>query len=106
MLYAMNHRRMIKMAQRVTQTLVSDLSGSEVDVSNIEFGLDGVEYEIDLDSDEEQKLRDALAEYIGHARRTGRATRSTTRQSPGRRTGAAMTRHPQAPRPEKGRSKE
>src|SRR3954463_11546263 len=91
------------MAQRVVQTLVSDLSGSEENVSNVEFGLDGATYEIDLDESEQQNLRDALADYVKHARRTGR-TRART--SPGKGTSAAMTRHASQARPERGRSKE
>lgn len=80
------------MAQRVTVTTLSDLSGSEKDVKTVEFALDGQEYEIDLDHDEQAKLRDDLAEFIAHARSQGR-TKRTTRSSPGSRTGAAMTRH-------------
>jgi len=94
------------MAQRVITSLVSDLSESEEDVDNIEFSLDGVDYEIDLDSTERTKLRDALADYIAHARRTGR-TNTKARTSPGKRTGAVMTRHAGTTgRPERGRSKE
>jgi len=92
------------MAQKVVHSLVSDLSGTEDGVSNVEFSLDGVDYEIDLTSPEQAKLRDSLAEYIEHARRTGR-NRSRA-SSPGKRTGAALTRHSANTRPERGRSKE
>jgi hypothetical protein len=95
------------MAQKVNTFYISDLSESQDDVENVEFGLDGIDYEIDLDATERTKLRDALADYVAHARRTGR-TSNKTRTSPGKRTGAVMTRHSSTntPRPERGRSKE
>ncbi len=70
------------MAQRVEYILEDDLDGTKAD-ETVQFGLDGVEYEIDLSSDNAQKLRDALAPWVGVARRTGgrrkRATASTPR---------------------------
>ena len=60
------------MAQRTTVLLVDDLDGSDADES-LEFGLDGVSYEIDLTDVHAASLRDALAPYIAHARRTGRS---------------------------------
>jgi hypothetical protein len=58
------------MAQKVTVSLVDDLDGSEAG-ETVEFGLDGAFYEIDLSDDNAERLRDALAEYVGHARRSG-----------------------------------
>jgi hypothetical protein len=58
------------MAQKVTVSLVDDLDGSEAG-ETVEFGLDGAFYEIDLSEDNAERLRDALAEYVGHARRSG-----------------------------------
>ena len=58
------------MAQRVNVVLVDDLDGSEA-VETVNFGLDGANYEIDLSADNATKLRDALAVYVGHGRRTG-----------------------------------
>ncbi len=58
------------MAQRVNVVLVDDLDGSEA-VETVNFGLDGASYEIDLSTDNAAKLRDALAVYVGHGRRTG-----------------------------------
>lgn len=66
------------MAQRTTVTLVDDLDGSEAE-ETLTFGLDGVEYEVDLSSDNATALRDILAEYVAHARRQGRAARSRGR---------------------------
>ena len=58
------------MAQRVNVVLVDDLDGSEA-VETVNFGLDGANYEIDLSADNATKLREALALYVGHGRRTG-----------------------------------
>src|SRR3954464_14473739 len=70
------------MAQKTIVTLVDDLTGEEAeDISTVEFALDGVTYEIDLDDKNSAKLRNALAEYIGAARRTGGRRASTGRRA-------------------------
>jgi hypothetical protein len=52
--------------------LVDDLDGSASDdISTVEFGLDGVSYEIDLNEPNAGKLRGAVEEYVARARRTG-----------------------------------
>ncbi len=58
------------MAQRVNVILVDDLDGSDA-VETVSFALDGVDYEIDLNDQHAGDLRNALALYVGHARRTG-----------------------------------
>ncbi len=58
------------MAQRVQVLLVDDLDGTEA-VETVNFGLDGVSYEIDLSSENATTLRDALAAYVGSGRRIG-----------------------------------
>jgi hypothetical protein len=63
------------MAQRVNVNLVDDIDGSEA-AETVTFGLDGVQYEIDLSSDNADKFRDVLAPYVGHARRSGGRRRS------------------------------
>jgi nucleoid-associated protein Lsr2 len=50
-------------AQKVTTLFVDDLDGSEAD-GTVRFGLDGTEYEIDLNAEHAQALRDALARYV------------------------------------------
>lgn len=69
--------------RKETVVLIDDLSGEESDeVESIPFGLDGVEYEIELGTENANELRDQLAVYIEHARRTGgRARRSTGRST-------------------------
>lgn len=63
------------MAQRVHIVLEDDLDGSEAE-ETVAFGLDGATYEIDLSAKNANQLRDALAVYIGSARRvTGRSGR-------------------------------
>lgn len=55
------------MAQKVNIIMESDLSGKP-DAETVQFGLDGQEYEIDLTPDEQGKLRDALAKFVGAGR--------------------------------------
>ena len=70
------------MAQKVQVVLVDDLDGGEAD-ETVSFALDGVSYEIDLSSKNAAALRDAFATWVGHGRRVGGRTRSTTRRTPG-----------------------
>lgn len=68
------------MAQKTVVTLLDDLDESEAD-ETVEFGLDGVSYEIDLSESNASGLRDAFASYIAHARRTVGRRNSTRRRS-------------------------
>lgn len=54
------------MARKVV--LVDDIDGNDAD-ETVAFGLDGTSYEIDLSSENAAALREALAEYVGHARK-------------------------------------
>ncbi|MEU3355908.1 Lsr2 family protein [Streptomyces sp. NPDC037389] len=58
------------MAQKVQVLLVDDLDGGEAD-ETVTFALDGKSYEIDLTTGNADKLREALADYVKAARRTG-----------------------------------
>jgi hypothetical protein len=62
------------MAQKVQTLFIDDLDGSAAE-GTVRFGLDGAEYEIDLNAGHAEELRDALARYVGAARRTGSAAR-------------------------------
>jgi hypothetical protein len=73
------------MAQRIQTLLIDDLDGGEA-AGTVRFGLDGTEYEIDLSAAHSDELRQALALYLAHARRTGTA-RSAART---RRASAAV----------------
>ena len=75
------------MAQRVNVVLVDDIDGSDAS-ETVTFGLDGVQYEIDLSDGHADELREAMALYIGHGRRAG--GRKRTPGSNGR--GAAANR--------------
>lgn len=68
------------MAQKVLVSLVDDIDGSEAD-ETVEFGLDGISYQIDLSSENAEELRDALAQYVEHARRAGGRKRAVGRPS-------------------------
>lgn len=57
------------MAQKTVVELVDDLDGGEAD-ETVTFALDGVDFLIDLSTENANRLRDTLAEYVGHARRT------------------------------------
>lgn len=63
------------MAQRVNVVLVDDLDGSDA-AETVTFGVDGVDYEIDLSEKHAKELRDALAVYVGHGRKTRGRRRS------------------------------
>lgn len=58
------------MAQKVSIVLVDDIDGTDAE-ETVSFALDGRDYEIDLNSKNAAKLRDALAPFVGHARRAG-----------------------------------
>lgn len=72
------------MAQQVLVQLVDDLDGtSSDDVTPVQFGLDGVTYEIDLTGSNADRLRDAVADYVARARRTGGRIKRGTRSANG-----------------------
>ena len=79
------------MAQKVQVILVDDIDGGEAD-ETVSFALDGVSYEIDLSESNATELRDALAQWVGHARRVG--GRSTARRAAAapKKNGAAAAR--------------
>ena len=62
------------MAQKVQTVFIDDLDGTEAD-GTVRFSLDGTEYEIDLNADHTQQLREALAPYVGAGRRASGSTR-------------------------------
>ncbi|WDF35096.1 Lsr2 family protein (plasmid) [Arthrobacter agilis] len=61
------------MAQRVQVDLVDDLNGEEAQ-ETVRFGVDGIDYEIDLTTENAEKLRSTLSEYVNKGRKatTGR----------------------------------
>src|ERR1700730_5406885 len=74
------------MAKKVTVTLVDDFDGEGAADETVEFGLDGVTYEIDLATKNATKLRSELTQWVGAGRRVGGRRRG--RSSSGRGRGA------------------
>jgi hypothetical protein len=72
-------------AQKIQTLFIDDLDGSAAE-GTIRFGLDGSDYEIDLNAEHAQALRDVLARYAGAARRANGAARRPPRN--GRRASA------------------
>ena len=66
------------MAQKIQTVFVDDLDGTEAE-GTVRFGLDGAEYEIDLNAAHAQALREALAPCVSAARRAGGSTRRPAR---------------------------
>lgn len=68
------------MAQKVITTLTDDIDGTDIksgEGETITFALDGVNYEIDLNTKNAKKMRDTLAFYVDHGRRASGARRTT-----------------------------
>ena len=70
------------MAQKVEVVLIDDIDGGPAD-ETVRFALDGTAYDIDLSAANAARLRAALAEFVGHARKVsrGRRARSTSGRS-------------------------
>jgi hypothetical protein len=66
------------MAQQVQTLFIDDIDGGEAE-GTIRFGLDGADYEIDLNAENSEELRRALATYVAHARRVGGQARRVAR---------------------------
>lgn len=65
------------MARKTTVALIDDLDGSEA-TTTVSFTLDGVNYEIDLNDQHAEELRDQFGSWTTAARRVGgRAKRHT-----------------------------
>jgi hypothetical protein len=79
------------MAQKVQVLLVDDLDGG-VASETVSFSLDGTAYQIDLSSDNANKLRKEFGQYIEHARRDGAGgrRRGRARTGPGRQESAQI----------------
>jgi len=67
-------------AQKIQTLFIDDLDGSTAE-GTVRFGLDGTEYEIDLNAEHAKELRDVLARYVDAARRAGGGGRKPARGS-------------------------
>jgi predicted GNAT family acetyltransferase len=65
-------------AQKIQTLFIDDLDGSAAE-GTVRFGLDGAEYEIDLNADHAQALRTTLARYADAARRVTGTRQPATR---------------------------
>ncbi|QNA93189.1 MULTISPECIES: Lsr2 family protein [unclassified Microbacterium] len=64
------------MARRIVHQLVDDIDGSVLEVGEgetVHFSLNGASYEIDLNTEHAEELRNALEPYISAGRRAGSA---------------------------------
>jgi hypothetical protein len=68
------------MAQKIQTLFIDDLDGSAAE-GTVRLGLDGTEYEIDLNAAHARQLRDALARYVDAARRVSGSARKPARGS-------------------------
>ncbi len=70
------------MAQKVQTFFIDDFDGSEAE-GTVAFGLDGTQYEIDLNTSHAKELRTTLARYIGAGRKVTSAARRAGRRVAG-----------------------
>lgn len=70
------------MARKTQVILTDDIDGSDA-TETVSFGIDGVAYEIDLNDDNAQQLRDQLSEWTAKARRVGGRRNTGTRRRAG-----------------------
>ena len=74
LVHQISERSGAAVVQKIQTLLIDDLDGSEAE-GTFRFGLDGTEYEIDLNAEHTRAMRDALARYVGAARTAGGARR-------------------------------
>jgi hypothetical protein len=79
----------VHVARKIETVVIDDLDGSKADAT-IRFGLDGAEYEIDLNAVHADELRKAAERYIEAGRKVSGSARRTTRGGP-RRSGPSSS---------------
>lgn len=75
------------MAQKITTTLIDDLTGDTIEEGagkTVQFGFDGVAYEIDLTDANAEQLRELFSDYVAAARKVGGRAARTRNSSAGR----------------------
>jgi hypothetical protein len=76
------------MAQRTVVLLIDDLTGEESeDVTNVTFSFSGSEYEIDLNDENYERFKKALAPYMEKGRRVRRSRKAAASSSGSRSSG-------------------
>ena len=76
------------MAKRTVHMLVDDIDGTEAD-ETVRFGIDGIQYEIDLSKTNAEKMRGVLARYVDAGAKLGRAGAPAARTAAPRGRGLA-----------------
>jgi Lsr2 len=66
------------MAQKIQTLFIDDIDGGTAE-GTVRFGLDGTEYEIDLNARHTEELRKVLANYAAHGRKVGGTARRAPR---------------------------
>ncbi|WP_432571903.1 histone-like nucleoid-structuring protein Lsr2 [Kineococcus sp. SYSU DK005] len=85
------------MAQKVQVLLVDDIDGGDA-AETVTFSLDGVDYEIDLSEEHAGALREAMATWVGHARKvSGRSSGASRRSAPRERAQGRSSSTPSGP---------
>lgn len=69
------------MATQIIHKVTDDLDGSEA-TNTIQYAVDGIAYEIDLNDKNATKFRDVMAKYVGVSERKGRVRVMTVTQLP------------------------
>jgi hypothetical protein len=77
------------MAQKTFVSLEDDLDGGPAD-ETVRFGLDGSEYEIDLNQKNATRFRKQIAPFVSHGRAMRRAVRRPVRTVASRRRSHAI----------------
>jgi hypothetical protein len=82
------------MATQVETRLIDDIAGGDA-TETITFGIDGVEYEIDLNDKHAEQLRKAIAKFSEHARRIRHRSTPKARKAatPGQANGTTKDGH-------------
>jgi hypothetical protein len=70
----------VEMTTRTTIALEDDLDGGPAD-QTVQFGLEAVDYEIDLSTTNASLFRTQMAPFLEHARKAGRGQRRPARSS-------------------------
>jgi nucleoid-associated protein Lsr2 len=66
------------MAQKIQTLFIDDIDGGAAE-GTVRFALDGNEFEIDLSAKHNDQLREALANYVAHARKVSGTARRVPR---------------------------
>src|SRR5690349_11902808 len=85
------------MARSVQVEYLDDIDGTRAD-ETLRYGLDGMNYEIDVSAQHAEKLRAALAEFISRSRRVGRGRVAGPTRSAGGGSARSDRAHNQAVR--------